>query len=154
MKVRIHTDLFSGIGFLVLAVVLLIVIPQEVKVVTDESVNSRTFPYLIALLLMVMSLKTIAVSVRSILRKEEKGYVDFDLKVELKALIFILLLVLYVVLMRLAGYLAASLVMAGGFLLLFRSRSFKYYAIVLACTVAVYLIFKLALNVQLPSIGW
>ncbi len=56
--------------------------------------------------------------------------------------------------MSLAGSLLASLVMTGGFLLLFRSRSFKYYAIVIACTVAVYLIFKLALNVQLPSIGW
>ncbi len=56
MHVKVHTDLVSGIFFLLFSIVLLLVIPNQVKVITDEVVNSRTFPYILTAIIMVMSI--------------------------------------------------------------------------------------------------
>lgn len=149
MRVKVHTDLVSGIFFLIFSVALFLVIPSQVKVVTDEVVNSRTFPYILSLIIMAMSLKTIALEVVRLAKKEAVETKEFDSKVEAKALFLFSLLIVYVILIQVIGYLVSSLLMVSSFLIFFKTKKWYYYAITLGLTVGIFFIFKMVLNVQL-----
>ncbi len=149
MHVRVHTDLVSGIFFLLFSVVLLLVIPSQVKVITDEVVNSRTFPYVLSVIIMVMSTKTIVVEVIKLARKQEVEKKEFDIKVEAKALFLFTLLIVYVILIQVIGYLVSSLLMVTAFLVFFKTKKWYYYAITLGISVAIFYIFRMVLNIQL-----
>lgn len=149
MRVKVHTDLVSGIFFLLFSVALFLVIPSQVKVVTDEVVNSRTFPYILSLIIMAVSLKTVAVEVIKLVKKKEVEKKEFDVKVEAKALFLFSLLIVYVILIQVIGYLVSSLLMVSSFLVFFKTKKWYYYAITLGLTVAIFYIFRIVLNVQL-----
>ena len=149
MRVKVHADLISGMIFLTFSIFLIWVIPSQIRVVTTEAVNSRTFPYLLAFLIMVMSVKTILVEIVKIIRKIPSEKKEFDLIIEAKALLLFIILITYLILMPIVGYLISSILMVLAFLLFFKTRKWYYYAVVLGITVAVFMIFRFGLNVQL-----
>ena len=149
MKVVIKTDLWSGIFFLLLSVFLFITIPMQIELVDDSAVNSRSFPFLLALIIMVMSIKLIITETLKIIGKKNVNQKEIDLKDEGKALIIFLILLGYLILMPVIGYFSSSLIMFAAFLVFFRSRNKLYYIIALLSCAAVYLIFRFVLNVQL-----
>lgn len=149
MRVKMPINLVSGIFFLLFSIALFLVIPGQIKVMNSEVVTSRTFPYLLALLLMVMSMKQIAATLIKYLKKQHITIREFDLKVEAKALLLFLFLIIYLVLMPLVGFLLSSLLMVSAFLIFFRTKNWISYVVVLGSTISVYYIFRYFLNVQL-----
>ena len=108
MRVKVHADLISGMIFLTFSIFLIWVIPSQIRVVTTEAVNSRTFPYLLAFLIMVMSVKTILVEIVKIIRKIPSEKKEFDLIIEAKALLLFIILITYLILMPIVGLILSS----------------------------------------------
>ncbi len=82
-------------------------------------------------------------------RKQEVEKKEFDIKVEAKALFLFALLIVYVILIQVIGYLVSSLLMVTSFLIFFKTRKWYYYAITLGLSVAIFYIFRMVLNIQL-----
>ena len=149
MRIKVNTVLISEMIFHLFSIFLTWVIPSQIRVVTTEAVNSRTFPYLLAFLIMVMSLKTILVEIVKIIRGIPSEKKEFDLRVEAKAVLLFIIMIAYLVAMPIVGYLISSVLMVLAFLVFFKTRKWYYYAVVLGTTVAVFIIFRFGLNVQL-----
>lgn len=149
MRIKIPIDLVSGFFFFFFSIALIFVIPGQIKVMNSEVVTSRTFPYLIALLLMTMSIKQIASTLIKWLKNQDITTKEFDLKVEAKAFLLFLFLIIYLALIPFIGFLLSSLLMVSAFLLFFKTKNWISYAIVLSSTISIYFIFRYFLNVQL-----
>lgn len=149
MKFVIKLDLVSGVFFFILSVLLVILIPSQIKVLGDSHITARSFPYLLSFLIMVMSLRLIITDLFKIIRKQKINTKKFDLKVEMKALIIFGILIGYLILMPFTGFLISSLLMCVSFLFFFRTKRKIYYLIVVVACVIVFYIFRFGLNVQL-----
>jgi putative tricarboxylic transport membrane protein len=124
-------------------------IPRQIEVIDDSFINSRTFPYLLAFVIMAMSIKLIVVDLVKIIRKQPTKEKEFDLVVEGKAIIIFFILLAYVALMPLIGFLFSSILMFAAFLVFFHSKEWKYYLIGLLSCISVYIIFTSVLHIQL-----
>ena len=151
MKVIIKTDLVSGIFFLVLSLFLFFSIPSQIVVLEKTTINAQSVPYLLSVLIFIMSLKLIIVDIVKLMLKKQVTEKEFDLKIEGKALLLFSILIGYLVLIPLFGFLISSLLMFLAFLVFFKARNWIYYLVGgLSCTL-VYVIFKFLLNVPLKK---
>lgn len=150
MKIRVKVDLASGVFFTAATAALVLAIPKQVPVLSENRLNSRTFPYAIVLVLMAMSIRLVVADVVKLLRRQPVREAEFDLGDEWRALLLFFLLIAYVALIPLIGSLAASLLMGIGFLIYFRTTQWIRYVIVIVSCLFVYWVFRIALGVQLP----
>ncbi len=149
MKFKIKTNLWSGIIMGSLSIILLILLPYQVRVPAYDSgaPSPRIIPGICLVLMLVFSIVLI---IQSIVFKQEK-IVEFDLEKEKPAILLIILLCVYVALILTIGFIPASLVTF--FIVLFYSGERKpfIYIFVTVAAIGIYFLFKYVFTVSLPT---
>lgn len=146
---RIPSDLATGILFLLLSVVLLMIMPQQVAISEKDVVNGRAFPSLVCYVMMASSALLVIKDVVKIVRKQPVETKVINMKTEGKALIIFGIIYIFYLLAKLTDlFVVGGIFCCVGFLLYFRSKKPSYYVITIAITVAVWAAFRFALGVE------
>ena len=143
-KFKIKTNLVSGVIMGVAALLLIILLPSQVRVPAFDSgaPSPRIIPG-ICLAIMLVS---------SIALKQEK-VVEFDWAKEKPAILLILGMCVYIGLMLCIGYVLASLIVFPLALFYVGERKPGPYIVVLVSAFAIFLLFKNVFNISLPALG-
>ena len=148
MTIKLRTNLIGGLLGLIIAAIIWFVIPVQVKVMqaSTYSVDARFMPRLVTLIIALMS---IVLLIQSLVLKKER-IVDIIIKEETRVIVFYLILVAYVVLIPIIGFLISTLLISLGTLLYLRCKRKSYYIITGVIVAGIYLAFIFLLNVPLP----
>lgn len=146
---RIPTDLATGILFLLLSVVLLLIMPQQVAISEKDVVNGRAFPSLVCYVMMACSAVLVVKDVIKLVKKQPLEVRVVNMKTEGKALIIFGIIFISYLLAKITDlFVIGGIFCCVGFLVYFRSKKPSYYAITIAVTVAVWAAFRFALGVE------
>lgn len=150
MQMRLRTNLIGGIGAIICAVALFLVIPSQIEqtIHGNEYIDSRLIPRLVAGLIALCGLLLV---VKSLVFKQEQIR-EISVPAERRSLAFFLPMLVFLLAMPRLGYLASGIGMAVATLLFQRVGSVKQYIAVLLIILAVYLAFVHGLGVPLPQL--
>ncbi|MDO4766288.1 MAG: tripartite tricarboxylate transporter TctB family protein [Eubacteriales bacterium] len=150
MKIKFNRNLVGAVLFFLFSMTLLLLMPSQIKVVSQDAINSATFPRLIVFIMAGCSLYLIIIEIIKIIRKQGVEIYEIDLAVESRTLVVIGLLILFYILLSLVPFWAAALIFATGLMLFMGSKSLWKYATVFVIIISVTLLFTKVLNVTLP----
>ena len=146
---KIPCDLATGIIFLVLSAVVMLIMPQQVQISEKDLVNGRAFPMLVSVVMMVCSGVLIIREAIKVAKKQPLECKTVNLKTEGKALIIFGIIFVSYLLAKLTDlFVIGGIFCCVGFLMYFRAKKPSYYAITIAITVAVWAAFRFALGVD------
>ena len=150
-KFKIKTNLVSGILMGAIALLLLVLMPGQVRVPAFDSgaPSPRIIP---GICLGIMLVSSIALLIQSLVLKQEK-VVEFDWEKEKPAILLIVGMCIYIVLMLCIGYVLASLIVFPLVLFYVGERKPGPYIVVLVSAFAIFLLFKNVFNISLPALG-
>ena len=150
-KFKIKTNLFSGILMGAIALLLLVLMPGQVRVPAFDSgaPSPRIIP---GICLGIMLVSSIALLIQSLVLKQEK-VVEFDWEKEKPAILLIVGMCVYIVLMLCIGYVLASLIVFPLVLFYVGERKPGPYIVVVVSAFAIFLLFKNVFNISLPALG-
>ena len=150
-KFKIKTNLVSGILMGAIALLLLVLMPGQVRVPAFDSgaPSPRIIP---GICLGIMLVSSIALLIQSLVLKQEK-VVEFDWEKEKPAILLIVGMCVYIVLMLCIGYVLASLIVFPLVLFYVGERKPGPYIVVLVSAFAIFLLFKNVVNISLPALG-
>lgn len=152
MKViKIKTNLLTGIVMGVLSIILLLVMPSQVRLPMYDSgaPSPRIIPGICLTGILILS---VALIIKSLVFKKEKIY-EFDWEKEKPILMITGMLLLFVLLTRFIGFIAAGIIVFCGIQYLCGERKPVMYIYVIAATVLIYYLFGLIFHVSLPGFG-
>jgi len=148
-NIRYPSDLVTGIAFLVLAVVVLLVMPQQVAISEKDVVNGRAFPTLMVYVMMACSAMLVIKDVYKLATKKPLEMKTMNLLVEVKALIIMgILIVTYLLAKWTDLFVIGGVFCALAFLIFFRCKKRSYYVITLTMAVAIWVVFRFVLGVD------
>ncbi len=147
MKVKYRSNLVAGIVSVILGVICMIIIPGQIgeDYSATYGITSRTVPYAVAILWIVCG---IVLMVQSLILKKDEVKV-LDVSKEVKALLYMLVLLIYAVLFQ-KSFLVSTMFLGVTTLAFTGSKKKSFYLIVLAVVAVLYLLFAKVLHVQLP----
>ncbi|WP_332445915.1 tripartite tricarboxylate transporter TctB family protein [Sphaerochaeta sp.] len=148
--VRFHPSLVGPVLFLAIGILGFVVMPSQVKIQEGNATTARTFPTLMLLIIIVCSVILLAREVLNIIRGQEQNVVILDLLTEVKALLLLVMLLLYALLIPVLGFILTSMLFGFAMLVFFRIRKWSYYLIVTLAALGIGLLFQVVLNVRLP----
>ena len=150
-KFKIKTNLVSGILMGAIALLLLVLMPGQVRVPAFDSgaPSPRIIP---GICLGIMLVSSIALLIQSLVLKQEK-VVEFDWEKEKPAILLIVGMCVYIVLMLCIGYVLASLIVFPLVLFYVGERKPGPYIVVVVSAFAIFLLFKNVFNISLPALG-
>lgn len=134
MKVKLNSNMITGVLFLIVSVALHILIPSQIR---------------------GMILCSVILLVQGILSKEKTEYTisgaifTKENLLRLKPIIYIAMLIAYALLLPHIGFIISSLLLSNGILLYFGTRKWWFYAIASANVIVAYFAFQ-AMSVTLP----
>ncbi|MCI8661077.1 MAG: tripartite tricarboxylate transporter TctB family protein [Lachnospiraceae bacterium] len=159
---KIKTNLWSGVLFLILGVAALIVIPTQIPA-GKNAYGPRLFPYIVSGIMIASSLGLLAGELwrgklgdKKDLEKEKKPASDlgditvldtFEIK---RAGLMFLIMTAYIFLIEPLGFVISSLFFVWGILAFFKSRKWSYYVVCGGLVVLIYYGFRIFLKVYLP----
>lgn len=149
MKFKIKTNLWSGIIMGLISVILLVLLPNQVRIPAYDSgaPSPRIIPAICLVLMLVFSIVLI---IQSVVFKKEK-IVEFDWQKEKPAILLILLLCIYVALIIFVGFIPASIIIFCIALFYCGERNPLNYIVTIAFAIGIYFLFKGVFNVSLPT---
>ena len=149
MKFKIKTNLWSGIIMGTISLILLLIMPYQVRIPAYDSgaPSPRIIPGICLVLMLFFSIVLI---VQSLVFKKEK-IVEFDWQKERPAILLIALLCLYVALMLLVGFIPASAITFIIALFYCGERKLFIYIFTIAAAIGIYFLFKYVFTVSLPA---
>lgn len=154
MKLKYNSEIISGSVFLVAAIVLWVLIPNQINTLETSEINAQTIPKLAIGGLGIFSFFLLMQGVFTIPKKEvyvsRAGMASEKFRKEKKSLIYAVILLLYLVAFTWLGFLVSSTLLTIAILLFYGTRKWYYYAIPLTVILVVYFIFKILLRVSLP----
>lgn len=149
IDIRYPSDLITGVLFLTLSVVILLIMPQQVVISEKDVVNGRAFPGMMTYLMMAMSLLLTGKEIVKLVTKKPLEMKTVNALAEVKALIIIaILLVTYLLAKVTDVFVIGGLFCAVAFLLFFRCKKKSYYAITVTAAVLIWVVFRFVLNVD------
>lgn len=150
-KFKIKTNLVSGILMGAIALLLLVLMPGQVRVPAFDSgaPSPRIIP---GICLGIMLVSSVALLIQSLILKQEK-VVEFDWEKEKPAILLIVAMCVYIGLMLCIGYVLASLIVFPLVLFYVGERKPGPYIVVLVSAFAIFLLFKNVFNISLPALG-
>lgn len=150
-KFKIKTNLVSGILMGAIALLLLVLMPGQVRVPAFDSgaPSPRIIP---GICLAIMLVSSISLLIQSLILKQEK-VVEFDWEKEKPAILLIVGMCVYIGLMLCIGYVLASLIVFPLVLFYVGERKPGPYIVVLVSAFAIFLLFKNVFNISLPALG-
>lgn len=150
MKFKIKTNLVSGIVMGIFSLILLLTLPNQVRVPAYDSgaPSPRVIPGACIVLMLIFSVVLI---VQSVVFKKEK-IVEFDWEKERPVILMILMMCVYVALIIYMGYIFASIVTFIAVLLYCGERKPSVYVVTVVASVVIFFLFKNVFNIQLPAL--
>lgn len=149
MKLKLRTNLVSGIAASVFAVLLWFISYIQVVDVSNKMIKADFLPRLIAVIIFACGIWLIADSIRHPEKDKEK---EIDLKQESRVLIYMAVLVAYVALFEKIGFMLDSLMLALFTLVFVHDKKTLHYVIVAIYVTAIFFIFKYALGIPFPTL--
>lgn len=147
---KLKTNLIGGGLFLFISIIIWFLIPSQIVLTQNSNINSQTFPKLIVGLSIFSSFLLIAKEIIKTIKKEPTDEIEITLNNEIKVIIMLVLLIIYVFLFEYIGFLFSSIIYSFLTLMYYKCKIIKYYiSIALVCLIVNY-IFKNLLLVQLP----
>lgn len=148
-ELRIPVDLTVGILFFLFALVILLVMPQQVAISEKDTVNGRAFPTLLMVVMMICCAMLVVKELYKIITKQPLHWKVINLKTEAKALVILVILVVTYLLCKVTDLFVVGAVFCSlGFLAYFRCKKPSYYAITVTLAVAIWAVFRFVLNVD------
>ncbi len=148
-EIRIPIDLVTGVVFFLVALVVFLVMPDQVAVSEKDVVNGRAFPTLLMVVMMLCCAMLVAKELYKLATKQPLNWKVINIQVEVKALVILGILIGTWFLSKLTGlFVIGAIFCCLGFLLYFRCRKKSYYVITLALAVAIWAAFRFALGVD------
>lgn len=149
INITYPSDLVTGILFLVVSIVILLIMPRQVVISEKDVVNGRAFPTMLAYLMMAMSLLLTGNELLKLVTKKPLTRKTANALVEVKALIIIAILIVSYLLAKVTDlFVIGGLFCAVAFLVFFRCRKKAYYAITVTAAVLIWVVFRFVLNVS------
>jgi hypothetical protein len=149
INITYPSDLVTGILFLVVSVVVLLIMPDQVAVSEKDLVNGRAFPTMLAYLMLAMSLLLVGNELVKLITKKPLVTKTMNLLVEVKALIIIGILIVTYLLAKVTDlFVIGGLFCAVSFLVFFRCKKKSYYAITVSAAVLIWVVFRFVLSVN------
>ena len=102
-EIRIPVDLVTGILFFALALIILLVMPDQVAISEKDVVNGRAFPTLLMVLMMLCCAMLVGKELYKLATKQPLNWKVINVQVEMKALVILAILVVTWLLSRLTG---------------------------------------------------
>jgi len=148
-EIRIPIDLVTGVVFFLIALVVLLVMPDQVAVSEKDVVNGRAFPTLLMAVMLLCCAMLIGKEVYKLATKQPLNWKVINIQVEAKALAILGILLGTYFLSEWTGlFVVGAVFCCLGFLLYFRCRKKSYYVITLVIAVAIWAAFRFALGVD------
>ena len=148
-EIRIPIDLVTGIVFALFALVILLVMPDQVAVSEKDVVNGRAFPTLLMAVMLLCCAMLVGKELYKLATKQPLNWKVINIQVEVKALVILGILLGTYFLSKLTGlFVVGAVFCCLGFLLYFRCRKKSYYVITLVLAVAIWAAFRFALGVD------
>lgn len=149
MKFKIKTNLWSGIIMGAISILLLVLMPSQVRVPAYDSgaPSPRIIPGVCLVLMLVFSVVLI---IQSLVFKKEK-VVEFDWAVEKPAIVLILIMCVYVALILFIGYIPASIITFLAVQFYCGERKLPIYIYTIAAAILIFFLFKKVFNISLPA---
>ena len=150
MKFKIKTNLVSGTVMGLFSLILLVLMPSQVRVPAYDSgaPSPRIIP---AACLVLMLAFSVILIVQSLVFKKEK-VVEFDWEQERPVIVMIMMMCIYVALIIYMGYVIASVVTFVAVLFYCGERKIPTYLVTIAASVVIFFLFKNVFNIQLPAL--
>lgn len=146
-------NIVLSVFFFFVGVLVYVIIPSQIPnlgVVKSGSFTPASFPRLLAILMIVFSLGLLLQSVLE--KKQEENTEKIDWKDEKKVLVIFLMILAYVFLLEIIGFILASIIFGTAFLFFQKVRKWHYYIILYLMVIFVYFSFSKLLFVYLPSL--
>ena len=149
MKIKIRTNLVSGILMALFSGYMLFVMPKQVKVPAYDSgaPSPRIIP---GICLVVILICSIVLIIQSLVKKKKK-IVVFDWEKEKPAIFLIAMLCIYVFLIIKIGFILASVITFVVILYYCGERKPFIYIFTIALAVGIYFLFSKVFHVSLPG---
>ncbi len=149
-EINLPTELITGILFLLLGILTLVIMPGQVKVSDTDVVNGRAFPTLLMVVMMICSGIVLVKELYQVfVKKQPLTTKKVNLLVEVKALEILAILVLTYIICAITDLFVIGAVFCSlGFLVYFRCRKVSYYAITLTVAVLIWVAFRFGLGVN------
>ena len=149
MKIKIKTNLVSGILMALFSGYMLYVMPKQVKVPAYDSgaPSPRIIPGICLLVILICSIVLI---IESLVFKKEK-IVEFDWNNEKPAILLLAIICIYVFLIIKIGFILASAITFTVVLLYCGERKPFIYIFTIALAVGIYFLFTMVFHVFLPA---
>ena len=149
MKFKIKTNLVTGIVMGLFSILLLILMPGQVRVPAYDSgaPSPRIIPGVCLVLMLIFSVVLI---VQSLVFKKEK-IVEFEWQKEKPAILLIIGMCVYAALIISIGFILASIIIFTAVLFYCGERKPGIYIYVIAASVIIYFLFRTVFHVSLPS---
>ena len=149
-EMKLPIDIVTGVFFLLLGAVILLIMPKQVPVSDSDVINGQAFPTLLMAVMMICSGVVLAKELYNIfVKKMPPEKKNINLLVEVKALEILAILLLTYVICRVTDlFVAGAIFCSLAFLIYFRCRKLSYYAITLTVAVLIWIAFRFGLNVN------
>ncbi|MGL5057712.1 MAG: tripartite tricarboxylate transporter TctB family protein [Fusobacteriaceae bacterium] len=148
---NIRTNLFTGIIFGVLSLVLIFIIPSQIQIPSFDNggPSPRVIPYMVLIGIFISSMGLIFQSL--VLKKEKFFYYDF--KLQKAGIISLIVISLFGVAMLKLGFLIAVLTIMPIMIFSLGERKIPVYIITVIAGVGIYFLFTEIFNISLPIFG-
>ena len=151
MKIKIRKNLWSGILTIVFSVILWVALPFCIKSQVTTLTAAIGPDYLPRLIIALMGICGIGLVITSLaLKKDEE--IEINLKDELRTFIFVGIILAYILLMPVIGFLIDTILFSCVALLFMETRKPRHYVAVVILTILIFVGFKYGLMVSLPTI--
>lgn len=147
MKIHYHSNLSAGCFSIVLAAILFFIIPSQIGLESQSvhGITSRSLPYALSIL---MGGAGAGLLFQSLVLKQDTVK-ELEIQKECKGLLYMVCLLLYGI--AFSHSFTLSTVFLGIVTLVFtKCKKIRYYLIVVAVVIVLYLIFTQLLHVRLP----
>lgn len=147
MKIKYRTNLVAGIASVLLGIICMLIIPTQIAEDFAETygITSKTVPYAVAYLWVICG---IILMVQSLVLKKDQMKV-LDVKKELKAVEYMLVLLVYAFLFK-KSFLLSTIGLGIVTLAFSGDRKKTHYGIVTVVVLVLYILFTKVLHVQMP----
>ncbi len=148
--------IFGGLIFIAFSITIILLIPSQIVVTNTESINSRTFPYMISYVVMFLSFTQVFVGIYYMVSNKEynsikKCFKNFEIRFLFRFFIIFTLLVLYCYVVDFIGFLFSSLIFIYLYIFMISGFSVKRILISSFFVLFSYYVFNSVLLVQFPK---
>ena len=151
MKIVIKKNLWSGIVTVLVSIILWITLPYCIKTQVTSLTAAIGPDYLPRLMIAMMGFCGIGLVITSIIFKKDDE-IEIDLKSELRTVVFVIMILGYILLMQIIGFLLATIIFSCGALFFMETKKPMHYAVVIILSVLIFVSFKYGLRVSLPTL--